>query len=101
MNERYSRQILFNGIGEVGQRRLLASRVLILGCGALGSAHAESLARAGVGKLRIVDRDFVEASNLQRQTMFTEQDANERLPKVIAAARQLGEINSTIDVTPH
>ena len=69
MDERYSRQILFSGIGEEGQRRLLAARVLIIGCGALGSAHAEALARAGVGHLRIVDRDFVEPSNLQRQTM--------------------------------
>ena len=101
MTDRYSRQILFSGIGKHGQQRLSAATVLIIGCGALGTAHVESLARAGVGKLRIVDRDFVEASNLQRQTMFTEQDANERLPKVIAAARHLGEINSTIDVTPH
>ena len=68
MIERYSRQILFSGIGKAGQRRLLQSRALIIGCGALGSAHAESLARAGVGKLRIIDRDFVEASNLQRQS---------------------------------
>ena len=71
MTERYSRQILFSGIGTDGQKRLLNSRVLIVGCGALGSSHAELLARAGVGFLRIVDRDFVEASNLQRQTMFT------------------------------
>src|SRR5829696_6196816 len=101
MNERYSRQILFDGIGEDGQRRLLASRALIVGCGALGSAHAESLARAGVGKLRIVDRDFVEASNLQRQTMFTESDAEKRLPKAIAAANHLRQINSSIQIEPH
>ncbi|HET6979127.1 MAG TPA: ThiF family adenylyltransferase [Pyrinomonadaceae bacterium] len=101
MDERYSRQILFNGIGEEGQRRLLAARVLIVGCGALGSAHAESLARAGVGHLRIVDRDFVESSNLQRQTMFTESDAEKRLPKAIAAANHLREINSEIEVEPH
>ncbi|HKU77913.1 MAG TPA: ThiF family adenylyltransferase [Pyrinomonadaceae bacterium] len=101
MDERYSRQILFNGIGEEGQRRLLAARVLIVGCGALGSAHAESLARAGVGYLRIVDRDFVEPSNLQRQTLFTEGDAEQRLPKAIAAANHLREINSEIDVEPH
>jgi molybdopterin/thiamine biosynthesis adenylyltransferase len=100
MNERYSRQILFNGIGEEGQRRLLQSRALIVGCGALGSAHAESLARAGVGKLRIADRDFVEASNLQRQTMFTERDAAERLPKAIAAANHIREINTEIEVEP-
>ena len=101
MDERYSRQILFNGIGEEGQRRLLAARVLIVGCGALGSAHSESLARAGVGHLRIVDRDFVEPSNLQRQTLFTESDAEKRLPKAIAAANHLHEINSEIEVEPH
>jgi molybdopterin/thiamine biosynthesis adenylyltransferase len=100
MIERYSRQILFSGIGEEGQRRLLESRALIIGCGALGSAHAESLARAGVGKLRIVDRDFVEASNLQRQTMFTERDADERIPKAVAAANHIREINPDIEVEP-
>src|SRR5688500_7163397 len=98
MNERYSRQILFSGIREEGQRRLLESRALIVGCGALGSAHAESLARAGVGHLRIVDRDFVEASNLQRQTMFTERDAAERTPKAIAARNHIGEITREIKV---
>jgi molybdopterin-synthase adenylyltransferase len=101
VDDRYSRQILFAGIGAQGQRRLLAARVLIVGCGALGSAHAESLARAGVGHLRIVDRDFVEPSNLQRQTMFTESDAEKRLPKAIAAANHLREINSEIQVEPH
>ncbi|HEV7797899.1 MAG TPA: ThiF family adenylyltransferase [Pyrinomonadaceae bacterium] len=100
MHERYSRQILFNGIGKEGQGRLLQSRALIVGCGALGSAHAESLARAGVGKLRIADRDFVEFSNLQRQTMFTEYDASERIPKAIAAANHIGEINREIEVEP-
>jgi molybdopterin/thiamine biosynthesis adenylyltransferase len=100
MNERYSRQILFNGIGEEGQRQLGRSRALIVGCGALGSAHAESLARAGVGTLRIVDRDFVEASNLQRQTMFTERDAAERMPKAVAAAAHIREINAQIKVRP-
>jgi molybdopterin-synthase adenylyltransferase len=100
MNERYSRQILFSGIGKEGQRRLMQSRALIVGCGALGSAHAESLARAGVGKLRIADRDFVEASNLQRQTMFTESDASERIPKAIAAANHIREINGRIEVEP-
>lgn len=98
MNERYSRQVLFNGIGPEGQRRLLESRVLIVGCGALGTAHAESLARAGVGRLRIADRDFVEASNLQRQTMFTERDASDRIPKAIAAANHIREINGEIEV---
>jgi adenylyltransferase/sulfurtransferase len=100
MNERYSRQILFSGIGEEGQRRLLQSRALIVGCGALGTAQAESLARAGVGRIRIADRDFVEASNLQRQTMFIERDASERIPKAIAAANHIREINSEIDVEP-
>jgi molybdopterin/thiamine biosynthesis adenylyltransferase len=98
MNERYSRQILFEGIGRRGQERLLSSRVLIVGCGALGTAHAEALARAGVGHLRLVDRDFIEPSNLQRQTMFTERDARERLPKAAAAARHLKEINSEVEV---
>lgn len=100
MDERYSRQILFSGIGKEGQDRLAGSRALIVGCGALGSAQAESLARAGVGRLRIVDRDFVESSNLQRQTMFTESDAEERTPKAIAAANHIGEINREIEVEP-
>jgi molybdopterin-synthase adenylyltransferase len=99
-HERYSRQILFNGIGREGQKKLASSRVVIIGCGALGSSQAEALARAGVGKLRIVDRDFVEFSNLQRQTMFTERDARERLPKAIACANRLSEINSDIAVEP-
>jgi len=98
MNERYSRQILFNEIGKAGQERLLDSRVLLVGCGALGASHAEMLARAGVGKLRIVDRDFVEFTNLQRQTLFKESDAAERLPKAIAAKTRIAEINSEIDV---
>ena len=98
MNERYSRQILFSEIGEAGQEKLLQSRVLIIGCGALGAAHAETLARAGVGFLRIVDRDFVEFSNLQRQTLFSESDAKEKLPKAIAAKKRLAEINSEIEV---
>ena len=99
-NERYSRQILFSGIGKEGQERLLNSRVVIIGCGALGSAQVEALARAGVGNLRIIDRDFVEFSNLQRQTMFTESDARERLPKAIACANRIREINSDIVVEP-
>jgi molybdopterin-synthase adenylyltransferase len=101
VDDRYSRQILFNGIGEEGQRRLQGARVLVVGCGALGSAHVESLARGGVSHLRIVDRDFVEPSNLQRQTMFTEADAEQRLPKVIAAANHLRQINSEVTVEPH
>src|SRR5882762_2617900 len=100
MDERYNRQILFSGIGKEGQRQLSQSRALIVGCGALGSAHAEALARAGVGKLRIADRDFVEASNLQRQTMFTERDAAERIPKAVAAANHIGAINGEIAVEP-
>lgn len=94
MNERYSRQILFPEIGKTGQEKLLNARVLIVGCGALGASHAEMLARAGVGKLRIVDRDFVEFTNLQRQTLFKESDAAERLPKAIAAKTRIAEINS-------
>src|SRR5215210_2713891 len=94
--ERYSRQILFEGIGEEGQRRLREARALVVGCGALGSSQVEMLARAGVGRLRIVDRDFVEESNLQRQTMFTERDARERTPKAVAAARRVAEINSDV-----
>jgi molybdopterin-synthase adenylyltransferase len=98
--ERYSRQILFDRIGAGGQHRLLNSRAVIVGCGALGSAQAEALARAGVGTLRLVDRDFVEFSNLQRQTMFTEADAGARLPKAIACASHIREINSDIVVEP-
>ena len=75
MNERYSRQILFREIGKEGQERLMNSRVLLVGAGALGASHAEMLARAGVGTLRVVDRDFVEFTNLQRQTLYKEQDA--------------------------
>ena len=100
MSDRYSRQILFNEIGQVGQEQLRQSQLLIVGCGALGSAQAESLSRAGVGKLRIVDRDFVEFSNLQRQTLFTESDADQRLPKTIAAATHLAQINSEVQVEP-
>lgn len=98
MDERYSRQILFFGIGRAGQEKLLNSRVLLLGCGALGASHAEMLARAGVGKLRIVDRDFVEYTNLQRQTLFSENDAEERTPKAIAAKNRISQINSGIEV---
>ena len=95
--DRYSRQTLFEGIGAEGQRRLRASRVAVVGCGALGSAQVETLARAGVGRLTIADRDFVEESNLQRQTMFTEGDARERVPKAVAAARRVSEINSDVE----
>ena len=98
MDERYSRQILFPEVGQAGQEKLLNSRVLLVGCGALGASHAEMLARAGVGTLRIVDRDFVEFTNLQRQTLFKEADAAERLPKAVAAKARIAEINSGIDV---
>jgi adenylyltransferase/sulfurtransferase len=98
MNERYSRQVLFAPIGKAGQEKLQAARVLIVGCGALGASHAEMLSRAGVGSLKIVDRDFVEFTNLQRQTLFKESDAAERLPKAIAAKVRIAELNSEVDV---
>ncbi len=98
LHEKYSRQILFAGLGLSGQERLLASSVVIAGCGAIGAAAANLLARAGVGRIRIVDRDFVELSNLQRQTLFDESDAAQALPKAIAAERQLKSINSSVDV---
>ena len=98
--DRYSRQILFREIGEEGQRRLMSSRVLLCGCGALGSAIADGLTRAGVGFLRLVDRDFVELSNLQRQVLFDEQDIAEQLPKAIAAERKLKKINSSVTLEP-
>lgn len=99
--ERYSRQILFHGIGEDGQHRIAAARAVIVGCGATGSALASLLARAGVGYLRIIDRDYVEASNLQRQGLFDEADAAEALPKAIAAARKISAFNSEIHVAPY
>lgn len=98
MNERYSRQVLFSPIGKAGQEKLQTARVLIVGCGALGASHAEMLSRAGVGFLKIVDRDFVEFTNLQRQTLFKESDATERLPKAIAAKARIAELNSGIQV---
>jgi len=90
--------MLFAGIGPEGQRRLLASRVAIVGCGAIGAAAANLLVRAGLGYLRIIDRDFVEPSNLQRQTLFDESDALLALPKAVAAERQLRSINSSVAV---
>jgi adenylyltransferase/sulfurtransferase len=98
--ERYSRQILFDGIAETGQQRLADSKAVIIGCGALGAIQAETLARAGVGRLVLVDRDFVEESNLQRQILFEEQDALDRLPKSVAAANRIGRVNSDICVEP-
>jgi molybdopterin-synthase adenylyltransferase len=97
---RYSRQILFEGIGEKGQSCLAKSKVVIIGCGALGAIQAETLGRAGVGHLVLVDRDFVEESNLQRQIMFDESDALNRLPKAVAAASRIGRVNSDIQVEP-
>lgn len=96
--ERYSRQILFAGIGDKGQQSLLASHAVIVGCGALGSFHAAALARAGVGRLTIIDRDYVEPSNLHRQWLFEESDAAAALPKAIAAQRRLAAINSAVEV---
>ena len=98
MNQRYSRQILFPAIGADGQERLGRASVVIVGCGALGSVAAEQLGRAGIGSLRIVDRDFVEESNLQRQSLFTEEHARLALPKAVAAESVLGTMNSKVRV---
>ncbi|UOQ85313.1 ThiF family adenylyltransferase [Gracilibacillus salinarum] len=98
--DRYNRQMLFKGIGEAGQRKLLAKQVLIVGCGALGSSAAEILARAGVGKLTIIDRDYVEWTNLQRQHLFTEEDARNQIPKAVAASDHLTKINSDTEIIP-
>ncbi len=99
-DDRYSRQVLFAGLGKAGQERLLGSRVTVVGCGALGTSICNLLARAGVGRLRIVDRDFVEKNNLQRQVLFDEEDAARALPKSVAAAEKLRKINSEIGVEP-
>jgi molybdopterin/thiamine biosynthesis adenylyltransferase len=101
LDDRYSRQVLFPQIGAEGQKRLSRSRVAIVGCGATGSALATLLARSGIGMLRILDRDYVEPSNLQRQSLFDENDARESLPKAIAAARQIARFNSQIVVESH
>ena len=95
---RYSRQILFQPIGLEGQKKLVKGRTVIVGMGALGTVAANHLARAGVGFVRIIDRDLVEFSNLQRQTLYNEQDAKAHLPKVIAAEKKLREINSSVDI---
>ncbi len=100
IEDRYSRQILFRGIGKEGQDKLKTARVAIVGCGATGSALAGLLARAGVGTLRIIDRDYVEPSNLQRQSLFDESDAAESLPKAVAASRKIAAFNSEIIVEP-
>jgi molybdopterin-synthase adenylyltransferase len=98
LREKYSRQMLFAGIGEVGQQRLLAASVVLVGCGAIGAAAAGLLVRAGVGRVRIIDRDFVELSNLQRQSLFDEHDARLATPKAAAAERKLRAINSSVSV---
>ena len=98
---RYSRQVLFSPIGEAGQKKLAGARVAIVGCGATGSALAALLARAGVGTLSIIDRDYVEPSNLQRQSLFSEADAAESLPKAVAAARAIASFNSQVNVEAH
>ena len=101
LEDRYSRQVLFKPIGMEGQKKLASSRVAIVGCGATGSALASLLARAGVGFLRIIDRDYVEPSNLQRQALFEEADARESLPKAVAAARRISAFNAEVIVEPH
>ncbi|MBI4854671.1 MAG: ThiF family adenylyltransferase [Acidobacteria bacterium] len=100
VSERYSRQILFDGIGQKGQEKLLNSKVAVIGCGALGAMQLEMLARAGVKKIRAIDRDFVEFSNLHRQVMFDEKMAENQLPKAIAACERINQINSDIEVEP-
>jgi molybdopterin-synthase adenylyltransferase len=96
--ERYSRQILFPGIGAEGQQRIRAANVCVVGCGALGSFQAEALTRAGIGRLRLIDRDYVDYTNLQRQWLYDERDAQNETPKAIAASRRLRELNSGIDL---
>src|ERR1700748_878013 len=96
--ERYSRQVLFAGIGNTGQQRLRAAHVAVVGCGATGAAAAGLLARAGVGTLTLIDRDFVEESNLQRQVLFDEKDVRDNLPKAEAARRKIALFNSHIQV---
>lgn len=98
MDNRYSRQTLFKPVGQAGQEQLSKAHVVIIGCGALGSSIAETLVRAGVGRLTIADRDYVEPSNLQRQQLFTEQDARDGVPKVVAAKKRLKSIREDSDV---
>jgi len=99
--DRYSRQVLFAGIGPEGQAKLSVSRIAIVGCGATGSVLASLLARAGAGTIRIIDRDFVEFSNLQRQSLFDENDAEQSMPKAVAASRKIAAFNSAVLVEPH
>lgn len=98
--DRYSRQILFQPFGEAGQAALRGATAAVVGCGALGSFHAAALARAGVGRLVLIDRDYVEWSNLQRQWLYEESDAESALPKAVAAARAIGRINSGVETAP-
>ena len=98
--DRYSRQVRFHGMREEGQQKLMASRVTLCGCGALGTVLANHLVRAGVGFVRVVDRDFIETHNLQRQILFDEDDVAGNLPKAEAAARKLRKINSTVTIEP-
>ena len=99
-NERYSRQLLFAPIGETGQSKILDASVSIVGCGALGSFQAEALARAGIGRLRLIDRDYVDYTNLQRQWLYDEADARNESPKAIAAARRLHQLNHAVQIDP-
>lgn len=98
MQNRYSRQQLFHPIGQKGQQSLKQKHVLMIGAGALGSASAEALVRAGIGRLTLIDRDYVEWSNLQRQQLYTELDAQEKMPKVIAAKKRLQQINTEVEI---
>lgn len=100
-DSRYSRQSRFAPVGEDGQRRIREASIAVVGCGALGTVEAEILARAGVGRLRLIDRDFVEASNLQRQFLYSEADAEAALPKAVAAAKRLALVNSEVELDPH
>ncbi|MCL2669815.1 MAG: ThiF family adenylyltransferase [Syntrophaceae bacterium] len=97
--ERYARQILFSGVGEAGQRKFLGAKAVIIGCGALGTAIANNLARAGVGEIVVADRDFIELNNLHRQSLFDEEDIRQGLPKAVAAVEKLRRINSTLTIT--
>ena len=97
---RYSRQVSFQGIGKEGQASIRAASVCVVGCGALGSFQAEALARAGIGNLRLIDRDYVDYTNLQRQWLYDENDARNESPKAITAARRLGLLNSDVRIEP-
>jgi sulfur carrier protein ThiS adenylyltransferase len=101
VNDRYSRQELFSPIGKEGQKKIADKHVLIVGAGALGTASAEGLVRAGIGKLTIVDRDYVEWSNLQRQQLYDEDDAARKMPKAVAAKERLCKVNSNVEIVPH